>query len=73
MKLSINGELISIKGGKGLTNLAMVIEELGYQPQTVVVEFNEVIINQDNWTKQRVKEGDQLEIVTIVGGGDPVK
>jgi len=35
----------------------------------VVVEFNGLILTPDRWAEQQVKDGDSLEIVTIVGGG----
>jgi sulfur carrier protein len=35
----------------------------------VVVEFNGLILTPDLWAAQHVKDGDSLEIVTIVGGG----
>ena len=34
-----------------------------------IIDFNGEIINSKNWSVQIVKEGDELEIVTIVGGG----
>ena len=46
-----------------------VIEALGHHPKLVVVEFNGLILTPDRWAEQAVKDGDSLEIVTIVGGG----
>ena len=42
---------------------------MGYKPNTIVVELNNLIINSLNWEKVTLKEGDNLEIVSIVGGG----
>ena len=42
---------------------------MGYKPNTIVVELNDLIVNSNKWDEVRVKEGDNLEIVSIVGGG----
>ena len=67
MQLKVNGEQRSLDAG--LTHLNQVIEALGYHPKLVVVEFNGLILTPDRWAEQAVKDGDSLEIVTIVGGG----
>jgi len=69
MKLSINGELKLIETKDIMVSLLLVIEQLGVNPKLIVVEFNGEIINSKNWSEQKVKDGDVLEIVTIVGGG----
>ena len=50
-------------------SLAELITKLGHHPQLIVVEFNGTILNPDSWKKQFLKDGDTIEIVTIVGGG----
>ncbi len=67
MKLTINGEIKLLQGES--KTLDLVIKELNYNPQTIVIEFNGTIINRDMWSGQKVQNGDNLEIVTIVGGG----
>jgi len=42
---------------------------MGYKPNTIVVELNNLIISSINWEKVKLKDGDNLEIVSIVGGG----
>ena len=42
---------------------------MGYKPNTIVVELNNSIINSLIWGKVKLKDGDNLEIVSIVGGG----
>ncbi len=46
-----------------------LLENLGYKPQLVVVELNGEIISPKVWTNTKIKHGDCLEVVTIVGGG----
>ena len=69
MKLKINGEIKNIDHSDGDYFLEGLITHLGYQPQLVVVELNGTIVNPKDWMTTQIKDGDCLEIVTIVGGG----
>ena len=69
MKFKINGEFKTIADSNEELFLEDLVTQLGYQPQLVVVEVNGVIINPKDWPNKRIKNGDCLEIVTIVGGG----
>ena len=69
MKIKVNGEEkildISIK----TISLSYALDLLGYEPNTIVVELNNTIINFEYWNDRNVEEGDKIEIVSIVGGG----
>ena len=68
MKIRVNGEEKLIQSNKSISlNEAMKL--LGYSSNTVVVEVNELIINSEEWKENYIKNGDKLEIVSIVGGG----
>ena len=67
MQLTVNGEQRTLEAD--LTRLDQVVEALGHHPKLVVVEFNGLILTPDLWAEQQVRDGDSLEIVTIVGGG----
>ena len=69
MKLKINGEIKTIDQFNERLFLEGLIEHLGYKPQLVVIELNGAIINPAEWVNTKIKDGDCLEIVTIVGGG----
>ena len=69
MKLKINGEIKTIEKSDSVFLLEGLLEYLGYKPQLVVVELNGVIVNSKNWLSTTIKDGDCLEVVTIVGGG----
>ena len=69
MKLKLNGEIKTIKHSDEELLLEKLIIQLGYQPQLVVVELNGLIINPQEWLNTKIKDGDCLEVVTIVGGG----
>ena len=69
MKLKINGEIKTIQSPEADLLLEGLLERLGYKPQLVVVELNGVIVNPKDWISTKIKNGDCLEVVTIVGGG----
>ena len=69
MKLKINGEIKTIGDSNKELLLEGLLEHLGYKPQLVVVELNGEIISPKVWISTKVKNGDCLEVVTIVGGG----
>ncbi len=69
MRFIINGEIKTINFQQSNPNLALLINYLGLNPKLIVVEFNGIILNQEKWNQQQVKDQDKLEIVTIVGGG----
>ena len=69
MNLKINGEIKAIDHSAEELILESLITQLGYQPQLVVVELNGVIVSPQDWINTKIKNGDCLEVVTIVGGG----
>ena len=70
MNLKVNGEVRVLIPIQSPPNLTAVVKALGHQPQLVVVELNGEIITPTEWDKQEVKDGDNIEIVTVVGGGN---
>ena len=69
MKLKINGEIKTISNSNEELLMESLLENLGYKPQLVVVELNGEIISPKVWPNTKIKNGDCLEVVTIVGGG----
>ena len=69
MKITVNGEIKYIDLGDEKFLLSRTLQFLGYKPNTVVVEVNNLIINSKQWDDLTLKDGDRLEIVSIVGGG----
>ena len=69
MKITVNGEEKNIESNSIEISLSIILKELGYAPKTIVVEVNEIIVNSRKWDETTIKNGDRLEIVTIVGGG----
>ena len=69
MQIKVNGKEQNIELDKENALLSTALKLMGYKPNTIVVELNNLIINSLKWEKVRLKDGDNLEIVSIVGGG----
>ncbi len=69
MKIKVNGEEKIIELDRENALLSRALNAMGYKPNTIVVELNNLIINSLNWDNVKLKDGDNLEIVAIVGGG----
>ena len=69
MKIRVNGDEKKINLDQENALLSTVLNSMGYKPNTIVVELNNLIINSLKWEKVKLKDGDNLEIVSIVGGG----
>ena len=69
MKIKVNGKEKNIELENEKALLSSTLKCLGYKSNTIVVEVNNLIINSTKWEDEVLKEGDRLEIVSIVGGG----
>ena len=69
MKINVNGEEKKIEIDQENALLSTILNSMGYKPNTIVVELNDLIINSLKWEHTIIKDGDNLEIVSIVGGG----
>ncbi len=69
VSITINGESRRIAHGLSLAALA---SELGLNPEKVAVERNLSVVPRSTLAQVLVEDGDELEIVHFVGGGDHV-
>jgi len=69
MKIKVNGEERKLELDEENALLSSALNLMGYKPNTIIVELNNLIINSIKWGKVKLKDGDNLEIVSIVGGG----
>lgn len=65
--ITVNGEHRRVSGGITLAQLA---GELGLVPEKVAVERNLEVVPRSTLTQVLVEDGDEIEIVHFVGGGD---
>jgi thiazole synthase len=67
--ITVNGEHRRVAGGISLADLA---NELGLVPEKVAVERNLEVVPRSTLAQVIVEDGDAIEIVHFVGGGDHV-
>lgn len=66
MTLTINGEG---RDFNAISTLSELVAQLGMKPDRVAVELNRELVPRDRWPSTRLSDGDKLEIVHFVGGG----
>jgi len=66
MTLRLNGEKKEIDDGLSVAGL---LETLKIEPARVAVEVNVTIIKKDDYGRHVLHDGDEVEIVSFVGGG----
>jgi thiazole synthase len=66
VSIRVNGAHRRIREGMSVADLAL---ELGLEPTRVAVERNLEIVPRSTLGQVTVKDGDDFEIVTFVGGG----
>lgn len=66
MRVSVNGKDAEIGPD---TSVAGLIASFHLQPQHVAVEVNRELVPRRAFQTTLLKEGDQVEVVTLVGGG----
>ncbi len=68
LSIMVNGEHRRVATGITLAQLAS--EVLGLEPTKIAVERNLEVVPRSTLTTVLVEDGDELEIVHFVGGGD---
>ncbi len=66
MKLTVNGQAREVPEG---VTLAVLLGQLKVEGERVAVEVNTRVVRRARHAEHRLAEGDQIEIVTFVGGG----
>lgn len=68
MRIQINGEPREIP--QSSLSLNELLDTLSLPPQRIAVELNKAMVPRSQWEKTTLKDGDQIEIVHFVGGGE---
>ncbi len=66
MTIRVNGESRDLDGP---ITISALLAQLGIDPRRVAVEHNLTVIKRDRYTSTLIDEGDEIEIVNFVGGG----
>lgn len=64
--IKINGKDSLEMQGKSITQMLSALE---YDPLHVAVECNFKMLDKDDYDKTMISDGDEIEIVTFMGGG----
>lgn len=65
MKINLNGKQMDSQS----RTLMVLIREQGFDPDGLIAEVNFEIIKQSAWQNISIKEGDNIELLSLVGGG----
>ena len=66
MKVSVNGREVSVDNK---TTLIDLLDRLGTDKLKTVVQLSGDIVRREKLSGKKLKEGDAIEIISIVGGG----
>ena len=66
MRITLNGDEREIPSGM---SIAALVEELGLARDQVAVERNRELVSRALHAEMVLAEGDEVEVVTLVGGG----
>ena len=66
MKVYVNGDAREIDDR---ASVALLLESLSLRPRHVAVELNLEVVPRARHAECLLRDGDRLEIVTLVGGG----
>lgn len=65
--VTVNGEIQHINAG---TSVSSLLNMMNISPHRVAIEYNMEILDKKQFDLVLLKEGDTLEIITFVGGGN---
>ena len=66
MELTVNGDTRTLS--EGMT-VAQLLQQLAVTPERVAVEVNLTVLKRAQHPTTLLQEGDQVEIVQLIGGG----
>ena len=68
VRIRLNGEPHDLAAP---LTVAALLEGLGIDPRRVAVEHNLTVVKRAEYDRRLIGEGDEIEIVNFVGGGQP--
>ncbi len=66
MQITVNGQMVTLDD---VMTVEQVLDTVDVPPNYLAVELNGDVVPREEYTRCVVNEGDQLEVVTLVGGG----
>ena len=65
--VQLNGDSREVRDQATLDDL---VSELSLQPARIAIELNKDVVRRGKWAETVLAEGDRIEIVHFVGGGE---
>ena len=65
MKINLNGKLVETH----CRSLMDLVEEQGLNPTSLIAEYNFEVVKQELWSHLHIKDKDNIELLSFVGGG----
>ena len=69
IRIVVNGEERRVPAG---TTAARLVEELGLAGRRIAMEVNGEIVPRSTYAEHRFRDGDRVEVVQAIGGGQGV-
>jgi sulfur carrier protein len=69
MNLTVNGKPREVESPNGELALPAFLERFGVNPRLVAVAINSDVVPKGEYAAAVVREGDNVEVVRMVGGG----
>lgn len=66
IEITINGQTVSIPAAM---TIQQVLDTVEVPPNYLAVEVNAQVVPREQYASHQVRAGDELELVTLVGGG----
>ncbi|WP_425061266.1 hypothetical protein SCACP_20540 [Sporomusa carbonis] len=66
MRLIVNGKELLVSDG---LTIAELVDQQRFNPEVIVIEYNQKIVRKDEWQTIVLQPEDCLEVVNFVGGG----
>ena len=66
IRITVNGRSVEIESPMTVEQL---LETVDVPPNYLAVEVNADVVPREDYTTQMVRDGDDVEVVTLVGGG----
>ena len=65
MYITLNGKDVEVQS----QTLEELVRELGFAPESLVVEKNRELVKKERWPETAVRQNDIFELLNFVGGG----
>ena len=66
ISITVNGEPVNIDSEMSVEQL---LDTVDVPPNYLAVEVNADVVPREDYARTTVRDGDQVEVVTLVGGG----